>query len=599
MPPFELTQSSLVADQGDSRSRGKFMDDVLHPFINGTGVVQIYNNFAASKVEPEYVPPARTLSGEWAVQNLSSAAGAILTYTLAGKATGYGLNKIGSGFGIQGPAARFLASEATAQIAGAALYDLAKSPNQGETRLGNAAGSLAAFGVFAAGNSLLSRSATIAESSLYSGLGRLAVGAAGGLTALETSHFVSGKLGVQSNLTWDDRLKVMAGGGLVNVAMPPLQKSLTAVVDHAINAQPWGKGIPAERYIEYSKEGLHNRIADLQKSSPAATEKIAALQEQLAALGDPSISRLGRDNPFARVKEIDGNNGGTRADVANNRVEFDRADGPAKLAHELKHLRISRLAEPWYTQIGKMAGADPLQAEANYYILRANMESAARRAENQVLTNQPGAPAVVENPLVLGNQIANNGRTYFENWQSEWKQFQANPKYRPDFEYTQAKDGSTGLLAREARVESRIPMFTRDGDLPPGIHPASWQDFRSRYDFSPRRLELLANMESLLQKLHNQGGDKVYVGGSFVTTKQVPGDFDMTWRVSGEELGRLMKTEPILTDRHMQKQTLGGELMATYPNSPGDGVLGFLQHSRSGKAIGVVEIDLSTLPAKK
>jgi hypothetical protein len=600
MPPFELSHSDLVAKPGDQRSQGFLIDDVLHPFINGTGAAQIFNNFAARKVEPEYVPAARTLSGEWAVQNLSSAAGAVLTYTVAGKAAGFGLDKIGTGLGLQGGAARFLASDATAQIVGAGLFDLAKAPNPGETRLGNAAGSVTAFSVFSAGNSLLAQSKTIAESSFYTGLGRVAVGAAGGLTALETSHLVSCKLGVDSKLTWDDRLRVMASGGFVNAALPPIQKGIETVVDHAINGQPWGKGIPAERYIEYSKEGLQNRISDLEKTNPAATEKIAALNQQLAELGDPALKQLGRDNPFARVKAVEGDTG-TKADVTNNRVEFNTSDGPAKLAHELKHLRMAKMAEPIYTEIGKMVKADPLQAEANFYILRANMESAARQVENQVQANQPGAPAVVENPLALGNQLANNGKTYFENWQAEWQQFQSNPKFRPGFEFTQARDGRAAALdgrSLDRAPESRLPAFTREGFLPPGIHPSNWEDFTAKYSFTPRRQALLTNMETLLQELRNQGGERVYVGGSFVTTKPEPGDFDMTWRVSGEELGRLMKKAPILTNRQLQRETLGGELMATYPNSPGDGVLGFLQKSRSGLQIGVVELNLSTLPLR-
>jgi hypothetical protein len=587
MPPLELTHSALVNEAGDPRARGFWMDDVLNPFVNGTGVRQIYNNFASEKLDPAYVAPARTLSGEWAVQNLSSAAGAVLTYTIAGKATGFGLAKIGSGLGLQGSAARFLASDVTAQIAGAGLYDLARSPNAGETRLGNVAGSVAAFGVFAAGNSMLSRSKAIAESSLYTGLGRVAVGAAGGLTALETSHFVSSKLGVESKLGWDDRFSAMAGGGFVNFALPPIQKGLTTVVDHAVNGQPWGKGIPAERYIEYSKEGLRNRISEAGKGGPAAAEKIAALNQELAALGDPALAGLSLDNPFARVKVVEGRDATTRADLANNRVEFKAADGTAKLAHELKHLRMSKIAEPFYREIGQLVKSDPLRAEADYYRLRANLEAASRQVENQLQTNQPGTAAVIESPLLLGRQLAGNGRTYFENWNSEWQQFCRNPKYRPDFEYTQAKAAG-----------DRLPMFTGDGYLPAGIHPVSWPEFSSRYGFSPRRLELLANMESLLQELRSQGGERAYVGGSFVTTKQVPGDFDMTWRVSGPQLGELMKKAPILVDRQLQKQTLGGELMATYPNSPGDGVLGFLQKSRSGKSIGVAEIDLSTLPAR-
>jgi isoamylase len=445
---LELTQSALVSKETDPRSEGWLADNVWHPFLNGTGATQIYNNFATKKIEPAYVAPARTLSTDWAVQSLASAGGAILTYSLVGKAAGLGLNKLGSELGVQGAAARFLSSETTAQILGAAAFDFAKAPNPGETRLGNAAGSIAAFSLFSAGNSLLARSRTIAESSLYTGLGRVAVGAAGGLASMETSHLVSNALGQKSELSWDERFRAMANGGFVNFALPPLQKSLTTIIDNSINAN--GKGIPVERYLEYSKDALENRIDTLERNkTPGSAEKLASLKEQLEALGDPSMQRIGRDNPFARVKVVDGDNS-TRADMAKNRVEFNPEDGPGKLAHELKHLRIAKLAEPFYQEIAKMAKSDPLQAEANYYVLRANMESAARQAENLVSAKQSAAGATIEDPVAIGQQMANNGKTYFENWASEWRQIQVNPKFRPSFEYAPAKDATTPLQAKDS-----------------------------------------------------------------------------------------------------------------------------------------------------
>lgn len=459
---FTLTQSALIADsQADPRSEGWWTDNVLHPFVNGTGVAQIYNNFAAKKLEPEYVAPAKTLSIDWAAQSLASAGGAILTYTIAGKACGAGLGEIGAKLGLQGQAARILASDAGAQILGAGLYDFAKAPNHGETRLGNAAGSVAAFGLFSFGNHMLASSRTIAESSLYTGLGRVAVGAAGGLTSLETSHMVSNLLGQKTEISWDDRLKAMANGGFINVALPPIQKGITIVVDYAVNAQPWGKGIPVERYLEYNKETVQNKIEAFEKdSSPTATEKIEQLKEQLQALGDPVLRRLGRDNPLARVKLLE--DAASKADMGKNRVEFNPQDGVGKLAHELKHLRIGKMAEPLYKEIGLMAKSDPLQAEANYYILRANMEAAARQAENIVQANQKGASPSIDNPLLIGEQIAGNGKTYFENWQAEWPEFRSNTRFRPGFEYSESKlsqsASNSALEAKGSIAETKLAL---------------------------------------------------------------------------------------------------------------------------------------------
>jgi hypothetical protein len=239
-----LTESSLLQEQKDPNASGWFADNVLHPFMNGTGAAQIYNNFVSDehKVAQAYVPQAKTLSGEWAIHSLASASGAVLTYAAVGKAAHVGLGAISNAAGLEGTAAKVLTSATTAQIVGAGLFDFAKCPNPGETRLGNMAGSIAAFGVFGAGNEMLGRSKTIANSALLTGLGRVGVGVAGGLTSLETSHLVSKALGAQSEITWDDRIQAMANGGFINVAMPVVQKGIEKTVDGvktAMNSRPF------------------------------------------------------------------------------------------------------------------------------------------------------------------------------------------------------------------------------------------------------------------------------------------------------------------------------------------------------------------------
>ena len=262
-----LTESNLVKqEEHDPRSSGWLADNVLHPFVNGTGVIQLYNNFAKEKVQPAYVAPAETLSTNWAIHSLSGAAGAVVTYALVGKATGKGLETLGTTLGVEGTAAKILSSQATANIVGAGLFDLAKSPNPGETRLGNAIGSMAAFGAFSIGNGLVGQSKAIAESGLYTGLGRVAVGAAGGLTGLEVGHFVNKSLGGNNeSLTWDDRFRAMAQGGFVNFAMPPMQRAITQVVEGAKTSNPFRYATSAENEAKLMDLAIEGKIqpADL------------------------------------------------------------------------------------------------------------------------------------------------------------------------------------------------------------------------------------------------------------------------------------------------------------------------------------------------
>jgi hypothetical protein len=155
------------------------------------------------------------------------------------------------------------------------------------------------------------------------------------------------------------------------------------------------------------------------------------------------------------------------------------------------------------------------------------------------------------------------------------------------------------MMARARTFEPTLPQFTDKGFLPAGVHQTTWQEFATRYGTTPRRQDLLSNMEVLLHQAKAAGGDKVYVGGSFVSSKVTPKDFDMTWHIDGKRLGELRQVNPLLVDRSLQEKTLGGQLMATYPNSPNGGVLGFLQRNNRYKVdVGVVELDLSTLPSQ-
>jgi hypothetical protein len=152
--------------------------------------------------------------------------------------------------------------------------------------------------------------------------------------------------------------------------------------------------------------------------------------------------------------------------------------------------------------------------------------------------------------------------------------------------------------ARAQAFEPTLPQFTDKGFLPPGVHQTTWQEFATRYGTTPRRQDLLANMEVLLHEAKAAGGEKVYVGGSFVSTKANPKDFDMTWKVDGRRIEDLRRINPLIVDREMQSVNLGGQLMVTYPNSPDGGVLSFLQrNNRYRIPVGVVELDLNTLPS--
>jgi hypothetical protein len=75
-----------------------------------------------------------------------------------------------------------------------------------------------------------------------------------------------------------------------------------------------------------------------------------------------------------------------------------------------------------------------------------------------------------------------------------------------------------------------IPPFEQaSGYLPPGIHPASWEEFNQRYATSERRRDMIAGLKLALEELRAAGCKIAYVDGSFVTDENDPADFDACW----------------------------------------------------------------------
>ena len=74
-----------------------------------------------------------------------------------------------------------------------------------------------------------------------------------------------------------------------------------------------------------------------------------------------------------------------------------------------------------------------------------------------------------------------------------------------------------------------LPGFTSEGDLPSGVHVVNWQEFEARFGAATsRRIWLFARLQSLVGLAATTGKlRRVFVWGSFVTTKPAPGDLDL------------------------------------------------------------------------
>ena len=144
-----------------------------------------------------------------------------------------------------------------------------------------------------------------------------------------------------------------------------------------------------------------------------------------------------------------------------------------------------------------------------------------------------------------------------------------------------------------------IPSFEAGGNLPPGIHWAEWSEFEARFGQSAYRKRLLLGLHEALVLLKVAGSTTAYVDGSFVTTKEEPGDFDACWEIAGVDDA---KVDPIFfvfdRKRAAQKARFFGEFFpAEWRESiSGQTWLDFFQIDKNtGEAKGIVAIDLRRL----
>jgi hypothetical protein len=150
-----------------------------------------------------------------------------------------------------------------------------------------------------------------------------------------------------------------------------------------------------------------------------------------------------------------------------------------------------------------------------------------------------------------------------------------------------------------------ILPFDKTGNLPAGIHWASWKEFEKRFGTNARRRKLLAGLKQAIADLKAAGCQVLYVDGSFVTSKEFPNDFDGCWSIIGVNFDLV---DPVLLDRNdlengrkKQKAKFGGELFPAEmtEGSSGKPFLEFFQTDREGKPKGIVGIRLKRAATRK
>lgn len=120
-----------------------------------------------------------------------------------------------------------------------------------------------------------------------------------------------------------------------------------------------------------------------------------------------------------------------------------------------------------------------------------------------------------------------------------------------------------------------------------------------RYGYTPWRLRLLAGMLEALGLLKLAGCARAWIDGSFVTGKELPGDYDACWDADGVDFD--LVDDRLLTfdrGRATQKSAFLGELFLADGRADPQGTLfrDFFQTDRDGQRKGIVVIELKGLP---
>jgi hypothetical protein len=359
-----------------------------------------------SKARLAEIQPGEFLSKEYIAQNLTSGLTAAITYGLAGKLTG-GLmraagntlvveTRLATAFGPQSAATTmsFLTRDKTSQILGAVAYDGLRDVHQGETRLGNMAGSLVGFSIFEHYN------AQVAKLPLASRLQQQSlIGGTGATAQYLTSCLISGRFANPEELQ-----QVVLNGAFMNSALPAVQHSLSLGISHANNAL--GRGNSIERYLKL------NHLA--QDSS--------------------TLEQLAKDNSALRVKTGDD----AHIDHKDKVVTLPKNAEPSLLGHELAH--------GWWqkTQSDPLKDAAALLQQGNtqgaWQVFRqARLESElyARQSENRIIGELNQGQPVECDPLKIAASKTASGLTYSQLWQKDFETFRSsNGKSLPSKDFS-------------------------------------------------------------------------------------------------------------------------------------------------------------------
>lgn len=139
------------------------------------------------------------------------------------------------------------------------------------------------------------------------------------------------------------------------------------------------------------------------------------------------------------------------------------------------------------------------------------------------------------------------------------------------------------------------PSDPTTGYLPPGQYDATWDEVVATCGNSPYRRALLNGLRAVLDNLAAARCTRVYLNGSFVTAKVMPGDYDLCFEPVGVDDTLL---DPIVravgpSRRILQHAKYRGEIFSARVAADLRGTLyvDYFQRDASGVPKGILVLD--------
>jgi hypothetical protein len=141
-----------------------------------------------------------------------------------------------------------------------------------------------------------------------------------------------------------------------------------------------------------------------------------------------------------------------------------------------------------------------------------------------------------------------------------------------------------------------ISFEASSGYLPEGVHSITRAEFMSAFTWNARRRFLYSGLARAIASLQVAGCRTIIIDGSFVTAKELPGDWDAAFDPFGVDPARL---DPILIKHDDGRKAMRAKYLgdmfpwsAIASRASGSVYREFFLKDRAGRPKGIIELQL-------